>query len=165
MAQEQRISRPRAVSAAGAALVAGAALGADVAPGLAQTGTAPTGMVGVWMVSSTRAGQLPNGVLVTVHPDGTFLRIGSDHPREAPGVGIWQQVSEGVYDVNYVSLQFDNTGAFAGRRKAIMRITLDPGGTTFRGEAYVTFSDPNGVADTPISAEIVGTRMTLEPYS
>src|SRR5438067_262034 len=162
MARGQRISRRNAVRAAGAALVAGTALGVDAAPGIAQTGAAATGMVGVWVVSSTRAGQIPNGILVTIHPDGTILRVGTDHPREAPAMGVWQQVSEGVYDVSYMSLQFDNAGAYAGRRKASVRITLAPPGTTFTGNGNVVFVDANDVAGAPIPVDIVGTRMVVE---
>src|SRR5437867_2846795 len=92
MTQEQRISRRTAVHVAGAALVASAALGAELAPRSAQAGAGSKSPVGVWVVTSTRAGQIPNGVLLTIHLDGTLLRIGTNHPAEAPGVGVWQQV-------------------------------------------------------------------------
>jgi hypothetical protein len=163
MAQEKRISRRTAVRAAGAALVAGAALGAGAAPRAAQARQAPLSPVGVWVVSSTRAGQIPNGVLLTIHPDGTLLRIGTNHPTEAPGVGVWEQVGERVYNFSYVSLQFDAAGAFAGRRKASLQFTLDSSGQTLAGTGVVAFFDANDVPGDSTPADIVGTRMAVEP--
>ncbi len=93
MGQRPRLSRRTAVRAAGAALVAGAALGTDMARGAAaapqpaQEGAPSTGMIGVWVISSTRAGQIPNGILAAVHPDGSFLRIGTNHPTEGARPG------------------------------------------------------------------------------
>ncbi|HYY88688.1 MAG TPA: hypothetical protein VFA49_07825, partial [Chloroflexota bacterium] len=33
-------------------------------------------LVGTWVITSTRAGSVPNGILVTVLPQGGFLRTG-----------------------------------------------------------------------------------------
>ena len=164
MVEQQRIARREAVGAVGA-LVAGAALATQFAPKSAKAAAAQASPVGVWIVSSTRAGQIPNGVLLTIHPDGTLLRIGTNHPTEAPGVGVWEQVAEDTYDFSYVSLQFDASGAFAGRRRSSIRMTMDPSGDTVKGSGVVVFSDANDMPAEPIPADIIGTRMTVERLS
>ncbi len=161
MPDQQRISRREAVGTMGA-MLAGAALAGHVAPRSVEAHAEQPSPVGVWVVSSTRAGQIPNGVLLTLHPDGTLLRIGTNHPTEAPGVGVWEQVGDGVYDFSYVSLQFDASGAFSGRRRASIRMTMDPSGDVVRGSGSVTFFDTNEVPDEPTPADIVGTRMTVD---
>ena len=163
MARRQRIGRRAVVRAAGGALVAGAALAAGASAARAQE--APVSLVGTWIVSSTRAGVAPMGVLVMVLSDGGFLRTGNMHPTESPAMGRWQQAGDAVYDVTYRALQFDAAGTFIGHRKAVISITLDPSGDSFTGRARVVTLDLAGAESAPTEAEIRGTRMVPEPFS
>jgi hypothetical protein len=160
MARRQRIGRRAVVRAAGGALVAGAAL----APGKAQAQEAPVSLVGTWIITSTRAGSVPNGILVTVLPDGGFLRTGNTHPTESPAMGVWRQAGDGAYEVTYMALQFDSAGAFIGHRKTWLRVPLDPSGDSFTGRFRVVTRDTNGVESAPTEGEIRGTRMAPEPF-
>ena len=160
MARQQQIGRRAVVRAAGGALVAGAALAA----GAARAQEPPVSLVGTWVITSTRAGSVPNGILVTVLPDGGFLRTGNTHPTESPAMGVWRQVEEGVYEVTYMALQFDATGKFIGHRKAWLRIPLDPSGGSFTGRGRVVMLDSSGAESPPVESEIRGTRMVPEPF-
>ena len=163
MAQQHRISRRTVVGATGGALAAGAALAISVPPGMARAED-EAGLVGVWVVTSTRAGSVPNGILVTVHPDGSFLRTGNAHPTESPAMGVWRQAEAGVYDVTYMALQFDTAGMFIGHRKTWLRITPDPAGDTFTGRFRVVTIDTSGTESAPTEGEIRGVRMGAEPF-
>ncbi len=165
MAQQQRIGRRAAVRTAGGAVAAGAVLAAGMAAPTAGAQDSPGSLVGTWIITSTRAGSVPNGILVTVLPDGSFLRTGNTHPTESPAMGVWRQVEEGVYEVTYLALQFDTTGKFVGRRKAWLRIPLDPSGDSFTGRGRVVLLDPSGVESAPTESEIRGTRMLPEPFA
>ena len=165
MAQQQRIGRRTAVRTAGSALAVGAALATGMVARTARAGDGAGSLVGTWVVSSTRAGTIPNAILVTVLADGGFLRTGNAHPTESPAMGRWQQVDDGVYDVTYRALQFDNAGTFIGHRKTWIRITLDPAGDSFSGLARVVTIDVSGVEAAPTAAEIVGIRMVVEPFA
>ena len=163
MARCQRIDRRAVVRAAGGALVAGAALAARA--GAAQAQEAPVSLVGTWIITSTRAGSVSNGILVTVLPDGGFLRTGNTHPTESPAMGVWRQAGDGAYYVTYMALQFDNMGAFIGHRKTWNRIPLDPSGDSFTGQFRFVTRDTNGVESAPTEGEIRGTRMLPEPFA
>lgn len=163
MARWQRIDRRAVVRAAGGVLVAGAALAARA--GATQAQEAPVSLVGTWIITSTRAGSIPNGILVTVLPDGGFLRTGNTHPTESPAMGVWRQAGDGAYYVTYMALQFDNMGAFIGHRKTWNRISLDPSGDSFTGQFRFVTRDTNGVESAPTEGEIRGTRMVPEPFS
>ncbi len=163
MARWQRIDRRAVVRAAGGALVAGAALAARA--GATQAQEAPVSLVGTWIITSTRAGSIPNGILVTVLPDGGFLRTGNTHPTESPAMGVWRQAGDGAHYVTYMELQFDNMGAFIGHRKTWNRISLDPSGDSFTGQFRFVTRDTNGVESAPTEGEIRGTRMVPEPFS
>ena len=129
----QRIGRRTVVRATGGALLAGAALGSTGVGAVRAAQTEPS-LVGTWVITSTRAGSVPNGILVTVLPQGGFLRTGNAHPTESPAMGVWQQGEDGVYEVTYLALQFDTTGAFIGHRKTWLRVPLDPSGDSFSGQ-------------------------------
>ena len=165
MIPQQRLGRRAVVRAAGGALVAGTALaaGALTVPARAQEST--VSLVGTWIVTSTRAGSVPNGILVTVLPDGGFLRTGNAHPTESPAMGVWRQVEDGVYEVTYLALQFNASGEFIGHRKAWLRIPLDPSGDSFTGRFRVATLDPSGAQSAPTEGEIRGTRMVAEPFA
>jgi len=164
MAQQERMSRRTAVRAAGGALAAGAGLATTqrALPARADDGDS---LVGVWVVTSTRAGTIPNGILVTVHPDGSFLRTGNTHPTESPAMGVWRQAAVGVYDVTYLALQFDTDGMFIGHRKTRIRITPDPAGDTFTGRFRVVTIDTGGTESPPTEGEIRGVRLEMEPFA
>src|SRR5829696_3340968 len=149
MAQQQRIGRRTAVRTAGSALAAGAALVTGMVARTAEADDEAASLVGTWIVSSTRAGVAPMGVLVTVLSDGGFLRTGNTHPTESPAMGRWQQAGEEVYDVTYYALQFDNAGAYTGRRKSWLRIPLDASGDSFTGRFRIVTIDLNGVEGAP----------------
>ncbi len=165
MAQQQRIGRRAAVRTAGGAVAAGAVLTAGMVAPTAGAQESPVSLVGTWIITSTRAGSVPNGILVTVLPDGGFLRTGNTHPTESPAMGVWRQASDGAYEVTYMALQFDNTGAFIGHRKTWLRIPLDPSGDSFTGRFRVVTRDTNGVESAPTEGEIRGTRMLPEPFA
>jgi hypothetical protein len=150
------------VRSAGGALAAGAALAAGL--GAARAQESVVSLVGTWIITSTRAGSVPNGILVTVLPDGGFLRAGNSHPTESPAMGVWQRVGDKVYDVTYMALQFDSVGAFIGHRKTWLRIPLDPSGDSFTGRFRVVTRDKDGAESAPTEGEIRGTRMTFEPF-
>jgi hypothetical protein len=117
------------------------------------------------VITSTRAGSVPNGILVTVLPQGGFLRTGNAHPTESPAMGVWQQGEDGVYEVTYLALQFDTAGAFIGHRKTWLRIPLDPPGDSFTGRFRVVTLDQSGTASAPTEGEIRGTRMVAEAFA
>jgi hypothetical protein len=164
MAQTNRVTRRTAVRTAGTALAASAAVAAGLAAQSAEASQRANSLVGTWIITSTRAGSVPNGILVTVLPDGGFLRTGNAHPTESPAMGAWQQGSDGAYEVTYMALQFDNTGAFIGHRKSWLRIPLDPSGDSFTGQFRVVTIDLNGTQSAPTDGEIRGTRMVAEPF-
>ena len=163
MVQQQRIGRRTAVRTAGSALAAGAALAARA--GAVQAQEAPVSLVGTWIITSTRAGSVPNGILVLVLPDGGFLRTGNAHPTESPAMGVWRQVGDADYEVTYMALQFDNTGTFIGHRKSWLRIPLDASGDSFTGRFRVVTLDLSGTESAPTEGEIRGTRMVAEPFA
>ena len=165
MTEQHRIGRRTAVRTAGSALAAGAAAAAGLAVQPARAAQNARSLVGTWIITSTRAGSVPNGILVTVFPDGGFLRTGNAHPTESPAMGVWRQASDTVYDVTYMALQFDNTGAFIGHRKTWLRIPLDPSGDSFTGRFRVVTLDQNGTESAPTEGEILGTRMVAEPFA
>ena len=165
MAQQQRIGRRTAVRTAGGALAAAAALTAGTVARPARADASAVSLVGTWLVSSTRAGTAPNGILVTVLPDGGFLRTGNTHPTESPAMGAWREVGDAVYEVTYLALQFDNTGTFIGHRKSWLRIPLDPSGDSFTGRFRVVTRDLNGVESAPTEGEIRGIRIVAEPFA
>ncbi len=160
----RRIGRRTAVRTAGTALAAGAALatglGARALPADASAGS----LIGTWVLTSTRAGAVPNGILYMVLPDGGFLRTSNAHPTESPSMGVWRQVSDTVYDVTYMALLFDNTGAFIGHRKTWVRIPLDASGDSFTGHFRIVTLDLNGAESAPTEGEVRGTRMVVEPF-
>ena len=162
---QQRIGRRAAMRAAGSGLAAGAALATGTIPQPARASASAGSLVGTWIITSTRAGSVPNGILVTVLPDGGFLRTGNTHPTETPAMGVWRQVSETVYDVTYMALQFDNAGTFIGRRKSWLRVPLDPSGDSFTGRFRVVTIDLDGTESAPTEGEIRGTRMVAEPFA
>jgi len=82
MAQKQRISRRSMVRTAGTAIAAGAALATGMVARTARADAKDDSLVGTWIVTSTRAGSVPNGILVTVLPDGGFLRTGNCRERQ-----------------------------------------------------------------------------------
>src|SRR5919199_4363093 len=155
-----RIGRRTVVRRASSALLAGTALGA-IGTRMAAAQEAERSLVGTWVITSTRAGSVPNGILVTVLPQGGFLRTGNAHPTESPAMGVWQQGEDGVYEVTYLALQFDNTGAFIGHRKTWLRVPLDPSGDSFTGQFRVVTLDPTGAESAPTEGEIRGTRMVV----
>ena len=165
MTRQQRIGRRAAVRTAGGAIVAGAALAAGMPAGPARADNSAGSLVGTWIITSTRAGSVPNGILVTVLPDGSFLRTGNTHPTETPAMGVWRQVNDTVYDVTYMALQFDNAGTFIGHRKTWLRIPLDASGDSFTGRFRVVTLDLNGAESAPTEGEIRGTRMVAEPFA
>ncbi|HEY8838233.1 MAG TPA: hypothetical protein VIO16_11265, partial [Dehalococcoidia bacterium] len=73
MAQQQRISRRSIVRTAGTAIAAGAALATGMVARTARADAKDDSLVGTWIVTSTRAGSVPNGILLTVLSDGGFL--------------------------------------------------------------------------------------------
>ena len=160
---QRRIGRRTVVRTAGSALLAGTALGA-IGTRTAGAQEAERSLVGTWVITSTRAGSVPNGVLVTVLPQGGFLRTGNAHPTESPAMGAWEQVEDGVYEVTYMALQFDTKGAFIGHRKTWLRIPLDPSGDSFTGQFRVITLDQSGAASAPTEGEIRGSRMLAEPF-
>jgi hypothetical protein len=132
----------------------------------ARAGDQVVSLVGTWIVTSTRAGSVPNGILVTVLPDGGFLRTGNTHPTESPAMGRWSQVNDAVYDVTYLALQFDGAGTYIGHRKTWLRITLDhPSGANFTGLFRVVTLDLNDEQSAPVEGQILGTRMVAEAFS
>src|SRR5262249_49500268 len=137
MTPQQRIGRRAAMRTAGSAIAASAALAAGMPAGPVRADNSAGGLVGTWIITSARAGSVPSGILVPVLPDGGFLRTGNAHPTESPAMGVWQQVSDTVYDVTYMALQFDNAGTFIGHRKTWLRIPLDPSGDSFTGRFRV----------------------------
>ena len=165
MAQQQRISRRSIVRTAGTAIAAGAALATGMVARTARADAKDDSLVGTWIVTSTRAGSVPNGILVTVLPDGGFLRTGNSHPTESPAMGRWQQVDDAVYDVTYLALQFDGAGTYIGHRKSWLRITLDQSGASFTGLFRVVTLDLNDEQSAPVEGQILGTRMVAEAFS
>jgi hypothetical protein len=165
MVQQKRIGRRTAVRTAGSALAAGAALAAGMAARPAQANDRAGSLVGTWIITSTRAGSVPNGILVLVLPDGGFLRTGNAHPTESPAMGVWRQVGDADYEVTYMALQFDNTGTFIGHRKTWLRIPLDPSGDSFTGRFRVVTLDLSGTESAPTEGEIRGTRMVAESFA
>ncbi|SRR5579884_952424 len=165
MAREQRIGRRTAVRTAASALAAGTAVAAGMVAPPARASAGAGSLVGTWIVTSTRAGSVPNGILVTVLPDGGFLRTGNTHPTESPAMGAWRQVGDADYEVTYLALQFDNAGTFIGHRKTWLQIPLDPSGDSFTGRLRVVTLDRNGAESAPTEGEIRGTRMVAEPFA
>ena len=146
------------------AIIAGAAFG-GMGARTARADETEESLVGTWIITSTRAGSVPNGILVHVLSDGGFLRTGNTHPTESPAMGVWRQVSDAVYEVTYLALQFDNTGKFIGHRKAWLRIPLDPSGDSFTGRFRIVTLNVNGEQSAPIEGEILGTRMMVEAFA
>ncbi len=159
---QRRIGRRAVVRTAGGAFAAAAVLAGGASAAAQDEGN---GLVGTWVVTSTRAGSVPNGILVHVFPDGGFLRTGNAHPTESPAFGVWQPAGDGVYDVTYVALQFDKGGAYTGRRKSWLRITPDPSGDTFTGQFRIVTSDVNGAESAPTEGDITGARMAAETFA
>jgi hypothetical protein len=80
-------------------------------------------------------------------------------------MGVWRQVSDAVYEVTYLALQFDKTGTFIGHRKALLRIPLDPSGDSFTGRFRIVALNVNGEQSPPTEGEIRGTRMMVEAFA
>jgi hypothetical protein len=165
MAAPHRISRRTAVRAASSALVTGAALTAGIGASTRDAAARASSLVGTWVVTSTRGAAVPNGILVIILPDGSFLRTGNSHPTESPGMGVWRQVSDGVYETTYLALAFDNAGTVIGHRKSWQRITLDPSGDSFTGETRGATLDLNGAETARTEGMIRGSRMVVEPFA
>jgi len=167
MAQKQRISRRSIVRGAGTALAVGAALATGMVPRTTKAGVRQnnSSLVGTWIVTSTRAGSVPNGILVRVMSDGGFIRTGNTHPTESPALGVWQQVDDAVYDVTYRALQFDSAGMYIGQRKGLLHITLDPSGDSFTGLFRIFTFNLNDEQSAPVEGQILGTRMVAEAFS
>jgi hypothetical protein len=155
-----RRSFVRSVAAGGLGASAAVAFSERVSAQDASTRT----LVGTWMVTSTR-GAVANGVLVTVFPDGSFIRTGIAHATETPGHGVWRQVDDRVYEVTYLAIQLDGSGAFAGHRKSWLRISLDADGNSFDGLTRGAALDVNGVETDLGDGAIRGVRMVVEPFA
>ena len=162
---QQRIGRRSAVRTVGSTLVAGAALAGGMVARTPAADASAGSLIGTWVLTSTRAGAVPNGVLYMVLPDGGFLRTSNAHPTESPSMGVWRQVSDTDYDVTYMALLFDNAGTFIGHRKTWVRIPLDASGDSFTGHFRIVTLDLNGAESTPTEGEIRGTRMVVEPFA
>src|SRR5437773_1222291 len=106
-------------------LAAGAATaflpGREAAKAQQTVPSAGPGLVGAWLVASSR----PTGlgvVLATFTSDGTFFRSGDTHPVLSVAHGVWVPVSESDFDATYIALRFDENRAHVGSQKTRIRI-------------------------------------------
>jgi hypothetical protein len=125
--------------------------------------SAGPGLVGAWLVASSR----PTGlgvVLLTFASDGTFFRSGDTHPILSVAHGVWVPVSESDFDATYIALRFDENRTHIGSQKTGIRITLGPDPNQFTGTAKVSVLALDGSVQTTSQSQLQGQRITVEPF-
>jgi hypothetical protein len=150
--------------AAGAAGVAAAFLPGRGAAGAQESGpSAGPGLVGAWLVASSRPTG-PGVVLLTFTSDGTFFRSGETHPVLSVAHGVWAPVGERDFDATYIALRFDENRAHIGSQRTRIRITLGPDPDQFTGITKVSVLGLDDSVQDTRETRLQGKRISVEPF-
>src|SRR5881275_1646149 len=104
----------------------------EVAKAQQTVPSAGPGLVGAWLVSSSRStGE--GVVLLTFTSDGTFFRSGDTHPVLSVAHGVWTQVGDGEFEASYIALRFDENRAHIGSQTTRIHITVGANPDEFTG--------------------------------
>ena len=128
-----------------------------------ETGPTASGLVGAWLVSSSR----PTGqgfVLLTFTSDGTFFRSGDTHPVLSVAHGVWVPVGGRDFDATYIAMRFDENRAHVGFQKTRIRITVGPDPDQFTGLAKVRTLGVDGSVQGTSETQLQGKRISVEPF-
>ncbi len=139
-----------------------AAAPAETLPRKAAEAMGSQGLVGAWLVSSSRAGG-EGVVLVTFSSDGTFFRSGDTHPTLSVAHGAWKRTGDRQYDGTYVALRFDDNKKYVGTQRTRIRITQS-GDDEFTGLAKVSVLDASGKEEKTSETKLAGRRIQVEPF-
>ena len=120
-------------------------------------------IVGTWELTSKR----PTGVgavLATFASDGTFLRSGDTHPNLSVGHGVWRRVGDGIFELTYVALRFDDARKHVGSQNVRVRITHDASGNALSALANVSVLDSGGKQTQAFETQLTGKRLQPAPF-
>jgi hypothetical protein len=116
-----------------------------------------TSLVGMWTVNFFVAGQTWDVAIEQFYADGNEMTNDIAVP---PGVGnicwgVWERVSNRVYEMKHIGWSFDANGVYAGRFDLTATLELSRDGDSFNGKFVADQEDLSG---NPIPAQhAVGT--------
>jgi hypothetical protein len=129
---------------------------------VAPTAIGEGGLVGAWLVSSSRSIGVGKNLL-TFSSDGTFFRSGDTHPVLSGAHGAWKRNSDGEFDATYIAFRFDESRKWIGSTKTRIHIKTGPGPNDFTGIAKVSIRDLQDNEVGTGEARLQGKRIEVEP--
>lgn len=121
------------------------------------------GLVGAWMVTSSR----PTGVgknMLTFSSDGTFFRTGDSHPVLSGAHGAWKRIGDNEYHATYHAFRFERDGKWSGNQRTNIHVKANPNGQEFTGIAKVSFRDLNDQETGTSESKLQGKRIVVESF-
>jgi len=119
-----------------------------------------SGIVGLWKVTFSSAGEIVDVAFDAWHSDGTEILNDYTNPIEGNVcLGVWEQTGVRSFRLKHPSWSFDTTGALLGTVVIRENVTLGPDCNSYKGTYRYDIYDTAGAFVTELTGTLTATRI------